>query len=165
MWGWSIADRDLDYLGIDLDGVDYWLWDAFPTRPRVVICEFNPLFGRDAAVTIPYRADFSRKARGDDGRRAYPRGYHGASIGAYAALARRKGYRLVGSVPRGTNVYFVRNDIEADGLPEVSPQEAWRPIMKGKEPIPRKTELYEEINRDDVRRHFAELGFPLVQVD
>jgi hypothetical protein len=156
-------DRDLDYLGIDLDGIDYWLWDAFPTRPRVVICEFNPFLGREAAVTIPYRADFSRKAADETGRRVYPRGYWGASIAAFAALGRRKGYRLVGSAPRSTNAYFVRDDV-ADGLPALTPAEAWRPLMKPRSPDPVRMDLYEQINRDDVGRHFEEQGFPLVEV-
>ena len=30
-------DRELDYFGLDLDGIDYWLWEAFPTEPRVVL--------------------------------------------------------------------------------------------------------------------------------
>jgi hypothetical protein len=157
-------DRDVDYLGIDLDGIDYWLWEAFPTRPRVVICEFNPFLGREAAVTIPYRTDFSRKQVGEDGRRVYPRGYWGASIAAFAALGRRKGYRLVGSAPRSTNAYFVRDDV-GGRFPALSPADAWRPLMKPGRPDPVRMELYERINRDDVRRHFGDQGFPLVEVD
>jgi hypothetical protein len=158
--------RDLDYFGVDLDGIDYWVWEALTTQPRVVICEFNPFLGREAAVTIPYRADFSRKARDDAGNRTYPKGYWGASIAAFAALGRRKGYRLVGSAPRSTNAYFVRDDIDADGLPDVSPADAWRPLMKGKgkNPNPRRMDMYDEINRHDVRQHFIDQGFPLVEV-
>jgi hypothetical protein len=157
-------DRDLDYLGIDLDGIDYWLWEAFPTKPRLVLCEFNPFFGREAAVTVPYAPDFTRKTRDDHGRPVYPRGYWGASIAAFAALARRQGYVLVGSAPRSTNAYFVRADL-ADGMAEISPADAWRPLMKAKSPDPLKTELYEEINRDDVRAYFRDKGFPLVEVN
>src|SRR5215216_7929022 len=31
---------DLDYLGIDLDGVDYWIWEALTVRPRLLIVEY-----------------------------------------------------------------------------------------------------------------------------
>ena len=151
-------DDRLDYLGIDLDGIDYWIWDALLVRPRLVIVEFNPLFGPDAAVTIAYRRDFSRKARDENRRLINPKGYFGASIAGLAALGRRKGYRLVGSVPDSSNAYFVREDV-ATGLPACTPREAWRPAKGGKG----RDRLAVEIPAEGVHNYFSARGCPLVE--
>lgn len=152
-------DERLDYLGIDLDGIDYWVWDALTVRPRLVIVEFNPLFGPDAAVTIAYRDNFSRKEKGADGQPRNTKGYFGASIAAFAALGRRKGYRLVGSAPNSSNAYFVREDVAA-GLAACTPAEAWRPakIGKGREQVTR------GVAAEGVHAYFRSRGCPLVDV-
>ena len=46
---------ELDLLSIDIDGMDYWVWEALTVcSPRVVAIEYNWLFGAERAVTIPY---------------------------------------------------------------------------------------------------------------
>ena len=152
-------DDRLDYLGIDVDGVDYWLWDALPVRPRLVIVEFNPLFGPDAAVTIAYRDNFSRKERGPDGQARNTKGYFGASIAGLTALGRRKGYRLVGSAPNSSNAYFVREDVAAS-LAECSPSEAWRPAKGGKG----RDQVILGVKAEGVHAYFRTRGCPLVDV-
>ena len=48
-------------LSIDIDGNDYWIWEAINIiDPSIVICEFNARFGYEKAVTIPYDEFFSR---------------------------------------------------------------------------------------------------------
>ena len=155
-------DRNLDYLGIDLDGVDFWVWDALSVRPRLMILEFNPFFGQHAAVTVPYRPDFDRTARNAGGH-VQPKGYFGASITALERLGRRKGYRLVGSAPRSSNAYFVRVDVNA-GLPEVSASDAWRPLLKGKAETPVADQLRQQIEDEGPHEYFERRGFPLVDV-
>ena len=94
---------ELDFLSLDIDGVDYWVWEALTAcSPRVVAIEYNWLFGPERAVTIPYDPDFSMGASGT-------RSYRGASLAAFANLARRKGYRLVAT--ERVNAFFLRNDI------------------------------------------------------
>ena len=45
----------VDLLSLDLDGVDYWVWQAIEViRPRVVIAEIQCVWGADRAVTVPY---------------------------------------------------------------------------------------------------------------
>ena len=139
-------DHDLDYLGIDLDGVDFWIWEALQVRPRMVICEYNPFFGPDASVTIPYVPGFVRKARDESGNFIHPKGYYGASLRALRQLGQRKGYRLVATAPGSENAYFLRDDV-GDRLTQMSAEAAWRPRTKGKKATPYRPELLEASKR------------------
>ena len=101
---------DIDLLSIDIDGVDYWVWEALTaSRPRLVIVEYNPFLGASRAVAIPYDSRFDRH------RFEVPRdAYYGASLPALVKLGARKGYRLVLVEPRGVNAFFVRDDLAHD---------------------------------------------------
>ena len=104
----------IDLLSLDIDGIDYWLWEEISCiSPRVVVLEFNHLWGPDASVTVPYRDDFVAEFT------QYGSDYAGASLKAFVKLNRKKGYRLVGTNAIATNAFFVRNDIECDWLPEI----------------------------------------------
>jgi hypothetical protein len=104
----------IDLLSLDVDGVDYWIWEALEVvRPRVVIAEIQCVWGADRAVTVPYAPDF--RTRFIDGFAVYS----GASLPAFVKLARRKGYRLVGVQRLGFNAIFVENGVGEDLLPEV----------------------------------------------
>lgn len=95
-------------LSIDIDGNDYWIWEAITTvDPAVVIVEYNSLFGAHDAVTIPYQADFSRE------RAHYSHLYWGTSLAALCHLAAQKNYVWIGCNAAGNNAYFVRK-AEAD---------------------------------------------------
>lgn len=111
-------DRDLGLLSIDVDGNDYWIWEAVAAEPLVVVVEYNSVFGADRAVTVPYDAAFDRT------RRHHSNLYFGASLAALARLGERKGYRLVGSNSAGNNAYFVRAEL-AEGLPAPTVAEAY----------------------------------------
>ncbi|PLY03580.1 MAG: hypothetical protein C0623_00760 [Desulfuromonas sp.] len=110
---------DIGLLSIDIDGNDYWLWNAINCiSPRIVICEYNSLFGPRAKVTIPYNEKFNRTVA------HYSNLYMGASIAALTSLAREKGYSLVCSNSAGSNAFFVRNDVVGD-LPICEPESAY----------------------------------------
>jgi glycosyltransferase involved in cell wall biosynthesis len=97
---------DIGLLSIDVDGVDYWIWKAIEViRPRIVICEFNGLFGPTAAVTVPYAADFDRVSQ------HYSSLYAGASLQALIQLGKAKGYTFVGTNVGGNNAFFVRKEV------------------------------------------------------
>ena len=105
---------DIGLLSIDVDGNDYWIWEAVESvSPRIVVCEYNSVFGPDATVTIPYDPGFQRA------KAHYSHLYFGASLPALCALAERKGYDFVGSNSMGTNAFFVRRDV-AYGLPKLT---------------------------------------------
>lgn len=102
----------VDLVSIDLDGNDYWIWDALTIiQPRVVIIETHIEFGFNSIV-VPYEKDYFYPGKHPD--------YHGASPAAMAKLANRKGYRLVGSNTYGFNTIYVINGVGEDVLPEVT---------------------------------------------
>ena len=112
---------EIGLLSIDVDGVDYWIWDAVSSvTPAIVVMEFNALFGPDAAVTVPYDPSFV------DAESHYSRAHFGASLAGLTHLANERGLRLVGISSNAANAFFVRNDLADDTLREVSPQECWR---------------------------------------
>jgi hypothetical protein len=110
---------EIDLLSLDLDGIDYWIWNALDCiRPRVVVLEFNALLGPEKRLTVPYNPDF----RLDFSQRPYR---CGASLSAFVELGRRKGYRLVGVQSLGFNAFFVRSGVEEALLPELSPAQCF----------------------------------------
>ena len=111
---------DIGLLSVDIDGNDYWVWQAINTiSPRIVICEYNSHFGPAAEVTTPYNAAFVRSAA------HFSKIYYGASISALTSLASAKGYSLVASNSVGNNIFFVRNDLVGK-LPVISPTQAYQ---------------------------------------
>lgn len=103
-----IPGADIGLLSIDIDGNDYWVWEAITmVQPRIVVCEYNSLFGAEASVTIPYDTKFDRT------RAHYSNLYWGASLAALCRLAERKKYVLAGSNSAGNNAFFVRSDCAA----------------------------------------------------
>lgn len=111
---------DIGLLSVDIDGNDYWVWQAIDTiLPRIVICEYNSQFGPAAEVTTPYDAAFVRDTA------HFSKIYYGASIAALCSLAAGKGYSLVASNSAGNNAFFVRNDL-IGSLQVLSPGQAYR---------------------------------------
>ncbi len=102
---------EVDLVSIDIDGNDYWIWDALTViEPRVVIIETHIEFGL-RSIVVPYDRQYRYPGRHPD--------YHGASPVAMAKLAKKKGYRLVGSNLYGFNTVYVKNGIGEDILPGV----------------------------------------------
>ncbi len=98
-------EDDIGLLSIDIDGMDYWIFDAIEVvAPRIVICEFNPVFGYKEAVTVPYQKEFKRFEA------HYSGVYFGASLKAIQFLANKKGYIYIGMNSNACNAFFVRND-------------------------------------------------------
>lgn len=112
--------REIDFLSIDVDGVDYWLWEALETSARLAVIEYNAGLGPDVSWTVPYHPAFDRHKRG-----AMP-DYSGASLVALKRLGDRKGYRLIGCDPDGINAFFLHKDAFAPGIETQTPREAYR---------------------------------------
>jgi hypothetical protein len=110
---------DIGLLSIDIDGNDYWVFEAVDVvSPRIVIVEYNSVFGPDHAVTVLPDAKFDRT------RAHHSTLYFGASVAAFTRLAAKKGYSLVGSNTAGNNLFYVRDDV-VGSLPVVSPRDGW----------------------------------------
>jgi hypothetical protein len=108
---------EIDLLSLDLDGVDYWIWNAIDcVNPRVVVVEYQDCLGPEKALTVPYRPDFRRS---DYTVNAETPIYVGASLAAFVKLGRAKGYRLIGCNRYGYNAFFLRNDVGQGILPEI----------------------------------------------
>ncbi len=102
------ACTDIGLLSIDIDGNDYWIWDAIDViKPRVVICEYNSAFGSDKQVTVPYDSSFVRR------KAHYSDLYFGASLPAFVYLAEKKGYDFIGVASTGVNAFFARKDLSS----------------------------------------------------
>lgn len=85
---------DFDLLSIDVDGIDYHVWEAFTCfQPKVVVVEINP--------TIPNHVEFVQPR--DSGV------HQGSSLLALTRLAARKGYELVAVTK--SNAIFVRSEL------------------------------------------------------
>jgi glycosyltransferase involved in cell wall biosynthesis len=98
-------------LSIDVDGADYWIWDAIEDyRPRVVVIEYNSALDPGRRLVQP--ADHEGGWDGSD--------YYGASLAAMRALGERKGYRLAHAELSGVNAFFVREDLAAGRMPDAA---------------------------------------------
>jgi hypothetical protein len=106
----------VDLLSLDIDGNDYWIWDAVDIiKPRVFICEAHNICPDNEAITIPYKDEFNYKSEAN-----YHEEFRSASPLAMITLSKRKGYRLVGCHKYGFNLIFIYGDIGKAYLPEVS---------------------------------------------
>ena len=100
---------DIGLLSIDIDGNDYWVWEAINCiNPRIVICEYNSIFGSEEKISVPYKHDFIWT------KEHYSNLYWGASLPALEFLGIKKGYKLIGVNSAGNNAFFVREDLATD---------------------------------------------------
>jgi hypothetical protein len=98
----SFGFEYIDVLSIDIDGNDYWVWNAIKKwQPKVVIIEYNAILPPEKEWIIKYSPNF----RSDSSM------YHSASLKSLELLGRKKGYGLVGCNLNGVNAFFVRGDL------------------------------------------------------
>jgi hypothetical protein len=93
-------------LSIDVDGQDFWIWEALPDRykPAVVVIECNTSYAvgvsRVELMGLKWRPDHSDS--------------FGASPEALAQLGRSRGYSMVHVDLAGVNAFFVRDELLKD---------------------------------------------------
>jgi hypothetical protein len=110
---------EIDFLSVDIDGNDYWVWEALTiAEPRVVVIETHPELGRRALVAPC--ADDPAHIPGKPGH------FLGASPAAMTALAARRGYRLVAANRFGFNLFYVREPLAAATLPAIRLDDLFR---------------------------------------
>ena len=105
---------DIGILSIDIDGIDFWVLNEIVcVSPRILICEYNNIFGAEKKVCVPYDENFDRT------KAHYSGLYWGTSIAAFRHWAEDKNYYYMGSNSAGHNAFFVRKDcIAADKVPQ-----------------------------------------------
>jgi hypothetical protein len=102
------AVQDIGLLSVDIDGNDYWIWEAIEViKPRIVVCEYNSAFGATEKLSSPYSENFQRR------KAHYSDLYFGASLAAFRHLGEKKGYDFIGTAAEGVNAFFVRKDLSA----------------------------------------------------
>lgn len=97
---------DIGLLSVDIDGNDYWVWQAIDVvSPVIVVCEYNAILGDLHQICVPYKADFQRN------KAHHSNLYYGASLPALIDIADQKGYVFTGTNSNGCNAFFVRSDL------------------------------------------------------
>jgi len=92
---------DLGLLSIDIDGNDFWVWNAISCiNPHIVVIEAKVEFG-ERNIVVPYS---------QDNHSASNKMYNGASVQALRKLGKEKGYTLAGANKFGYNLFFVQED-------------------------------------------------------
>jgi len=101
------AEREigsLDLLSIDIDGNDYWILKEIKNfNFKLIILEYNSIFGPKMKVTVPYQENFQRS------KEHYSFLFYGASLSSYIELLNSNGYTFIGSNRACTNAFFVHN--------------------------------------------------------
>ncbi len=97
--------ENIGFLHIDIVGNNYWVWKEMNIKPVIVSIEYNSVFGKEHAITIPYYKDFIRT------NHHYSNLYFGCSLPALVDLSAEKGYIFIGSNSMGNTAYFVRKDL------------------------------------------------------
>ena len=94
---------EVDFLSLDIDGNDYWVWNALTAiSPKILCLEYNAFYGPHISWTKSYEADFKWPGKNI---------YYGASLKALEKLSRSKGFTLVACDYSGVNAFFVRDDL------------------------------------------------------
>ena len=96
---------EIDIFSIDIDGIDYWILKKIePKISKLVILEYNSIFGPNLEVTVPNTEDFDRT------KEHYSNLYYGASLSAYVKLMKEKGFYFLGVNRLRNNAFFINND-------------------------------------------------------
>ena len=112
----SPIPRDFDFLVIDIDGNDWFIWQSLKDyRPKVVMIEINPF--------LPADIDFVRWNEKEIKA--------SASLAAVTRLGRDKGYELI-CVVGGNAVFVRREDYALFGIADNRPTEMFRSRLETK---------------------------------
>ena len=49
---------EIDFLSIDVDGIDYYLFQEINFRPKIICIEYNFWYGKDLKCSVPYLENF-----------------------------------------------------------------------------------------------------------
>ncbi|MAL65543.1 MAG: hypothetical protein CMF94_05515 [Candidatus Marinimicrobia bacterium] len=93
---------DLDVFSLDIDGIDYWIIEKLPEDfSKIVILEYNHIFGNDLKVTVPNIENFDRSDY------HYSNLCFGMSIKAAIEIMEKKNFYFIGTNLLRNNAFFV----------------------------------------------------------
>ena len=95
--------EEIDFLSIDVDGIDYYLLKQINFEPKLICIEYNFWFGKDLSCAVPYEKNYVFDSLSD---------YVGASLKALTELANSKGYHLIAIDSACINAFFIRDDLK-----------------------------------------------------
>lgn len=96
--GRHAINNEIDFMSIDIDGNDYFIWKALTcVRPKIVMIENKVEYGHHE-ISIPANSYFLQSE-------------WGASPVSVTKLAEKKGYVLVAANKKGFNTFYLREDL------------------------------------------------------
>lgn len=109
--------QTMDFLSIDIDGLDYEIFRGMDLRPRVLCIEVNAAHRPDSDEELPRQVAASGV---------------GQPMGVFLKIAHAKGYELVGYTG---NAFLVRREIvQQSGLKVLTSSEAYDAFLQHLEP-------------------------------
>ena len=100
----NFNDREeIDFLSIDVDGIDYYLLKEINFKPKLICIEYNFWFGKNLSCVVPYEKKYTSDSLSD---------YVGASLKALTELANSKDYHLIAIDSACINAFFIRDDLK-----------------------------------------------------
>jgi hypothetical protein len=114
--------KNIGLLHVDLDGNDAHILaelDLKELNPSIIIMEYNAVFCKERAISVPYDKDFFRTDK------HYSNLYWGSSLPALTYIAGNKGYGLVGCNMARNNAYYVRKDLLNETIKQKTIDEAF----------------------------------------
>jgi len=118
------APKDFEFLSIDVDSIDYYLWEALTDfTPRVVAIECNSVIPPEQDYVVSVEKAFVSGGTA----------LEGASFKSLVDLGRKKNYTLVYMELIGSNLFFVHNDYlkYLDGYTPMDPKLMYQPPQFG----------------------------------
>lgn len=89
---------DFDFLCVDVDGLDYYLWQALTDyTPSIVMVEYNSIIAPSQSYVMP-----EHKANDWSGTSK-----EGASLLSFCKLGKKKGYIPIYTELSGANLFFI----------------------------------------------------------
>ncbi|WP_076791623.1 hypothetical protein [Chlorobium sp. KB01] len=114
----NVDINSLDFLSIDIDGNDIYLFEWLEYSPKVICIEYNAKFPPPLSKKPVYNQN--NVWQGSD--------YMGSSLVALHEVAVQKGYVLVATNITGANAFFVRKDlVQGKFEPDSTPENLYNP--------------------------------------
>ena len=96
------CDFQIDIFSLDIDSIDYWVLEEVNLiNSKIVIAEYNPIFGSTLEITVPNINNFNRK------KYHYSHLCYGMSLLALVKLMKNKRYYFIGSNSTCNNAFFI----------------------------------------------------------